>query len=194
MSKRYEFQSQMSVSRFFRNVIAVIRGMLYTVYFNTIRHRTIDVGKMFRVYKGVSFRFDYNSNVNIGNSVRVDDNCVLFAKSDSEITISDYVGLGMNNIIMCHERIIIGSHTTIAPNVLIYDHDHTFDINAGVDFNNYESEEITIGKNCWIGANTVILKGSRIGDNCIIGAGSIIKGEIPSGSKVIQKRDNSLWR
>ena len=45
-----------------------------------------------------------------------------------------------------------------------------------------------IGKNCWIGANTIILKGTIIGDNCVVGAGCVLKGKYPDSTIIIQKR------
>ena len=49
-----------------------------------------------------------------------------------------------------------------------------------------------IGDNVWIGANTVILRGSIIDNGCVIGAGSVIKGEYPPDSVVIQKREDTV--
>ena len=40
--------------------------------------------------------------------------------------------------------------------------------------------KVTIGDNCFIGMNTVILKGTTIGNNTIIGAGSVVTGGYPS--------------
>ena len=56
----------------------------------------------------------------------------------------------------------------------------------------FRTESIEIGSNVWIGANSVILKGSRIGDNVVVAAGSIVKGEVPSGTVLIQKRINEI--
>lgn len=39
-----------------------------------------------------------------------------------------------------------------------------------------------IGKNCFIGARSIVLPGVTIGDNCVIGAGSVVTKDIPSGS------------
>lgn len=36
-----------------------------------------------------------------------------------------------------------------------------------------------IGKNCWIGANAVILPGVTIGDNTVVGAGSVVTKDLP---------------
>lgn len=41
--------------------------------------------------------------------------------------------------------------------------------------------EVNIGKNVFIGMNTIIVKAVTIGDNAVIGAGSIITCNIPSG-------------
>ena len=49
----------------------------------------------------------------------------------------------------------------------------------------YWLKDITIGKNVFIGARSVILPGTEIGDNCIIGSGAVLKGKIPSNSIVV---------
>lgn len=42
--------------------------------------------------------------------------------------------------------------------------------------------EVIIGNNCFIGYQSVVLKGTIIGDNVIIGARSVVKGSIPSNT------------
>ncbi len=39
---------------------------------------------------------------------------------------------------------------------------------------------VHIGKNCWLGANVIVLSGVTIGDNSVIGAGSVVNKDIPS--------------
>lgn len=58
---------------------------------------------------------------------------------------------------------------------------------------------ITIGDNCFIGWNAIILPGVKIEDNCIIGAGCVISKDIPADSvaignpcKIIKKTSNYL--
>jgi acetyltransferase-like isoleucine patch superfamily enzyme len=55
----------------------------------------------------------------------------------------------------------------------------------------YNIGEITIGNNCWIGSNVIILKDVTIGDNVVIGAGCIIHKSIPSDS-VVRNQQNLL--
>lgn len=41
-------------------------------------------------------------------------------------------------------------------------------------------DPVTIGNNCWIGANAVICPGVTIGENSVIGAGSVVTKDIPA--------------
>ncbi|MFV0643255.1 MAG: acyltransferase [Sphingomonadaceae bacterium] len=41
-----------------------------------------------------------------------------------------------------------------------------------------------IGKNCFIGGQSLILPGVQIGDGCIIGAGSVVTKDVPAGCTV----------
>jgi len=95
----------------------------------------------------------------------------------------------------CHIRgeggLHIGSHTMIAMNVIIITSSHNHELN-GISFDRQgiKYKPINIGKNCWIGANTVILQGVDIGNNCVIAAGSIITRNIPNNTIVIQRHEH----
>lgn len=49
-----------------------------------------------------------------------------------------------------------------------------------------------IGKNVWIGAGCIILKGTTIGDNCVIAAGSIVTGNVESNNIYVQKKETTI--
>ena len=44
------------------------------------------------------------------------------------------------------------------------------------------AKPVTIGNDCWFGANVVVCPGVTIGDNCVIGAGSVVTRDIPTNS------------
>lgn len=46
------------------------------------------------------------------------------------------------------------------------------------------SHAVNIGDNVFVGANSIILKGTTVGDNCVIGAGAVVSGVFPSNSIV----------
>ena len=98
-----------------------------------------------------------------------------------------YVFINDNCNINCVEEVYIGEYTKIAPNVCINDHDHNY---------KHEGDQhliktpVRIGKNVWIGANTVILRGTTIGDNAVIAAGSVVKGHVEANTVYYNKRTN----
>lgn len=115
-----------------------------------------------------------------------------FLISGGELTIKDNVGLNTNCIIACHEKIVIGNNVEFGPNVCVYDHDHDFRAEGGLKAARFKTAPVVIGDGTWVGANTIILRGTKIGNDCVIGAGSIVSGSIPDGSILIQKRVNTI--
>ena len=58
----------------------------------------------------------------------------------------------------------------------------TMDRNSLMSKSGFNTDDIKIGNNCWIGSNCVILKGVTIGDNCVIGAGVVLSENVESNS------------
>lgn len=74
----------------------------------------------------------------------------------------------------------IGDDTIFAPGVKIISANHNFK-----DYNlHIPSAPIRIGRNCWIGANAVILPGVQLGDNVIVGAGAVVTHNFEDNSIV----------
>ena len=93
-------------------------------------------------------------------------------------------------MLVCRQSITIGEGCEFGPGVLVYDHDHDFRV--GLEKKEYKCSDVVIGDHVWIGANTVILRGAVIGDNCVIGAGSVVRGNVPSNTILVQKRENTF--
>ncbi len=57
---------------------------------------------------------------------------------------------------------------------------------AADDFEwDFPGEAVSIGDDCWVGANATILKGARIGNGCIVGAGAVVlAGAYPDRSVI----------
>ncbi|CUO81375.1 acyltransferase [Clostridium perfringens] len=128
----------------------------------------------------------------IGKMVRIRSGSKIKIRRKAEVQIGDNTFFNHGCIVVCHDKIIIGKDVQLGPNVLIYDHDHDFRAKNGLKKLKYKTSPVIIGNNVWIGANTVILRGTKIGDNCVIGAGSVVSQNIPSESILIQKRENII--
>jgi acetyltransferase-like isoleucine patch superfamily enzyme len=78
-------------------------------------------------------------------------------------------------------KIIIGKGTWIAPNVGLITSNH--DIS---NLNNHlPGKDIKLGRDCWIGMNSIVLPGVTLGDHTIVGAGSVVTKSFPDGHCVI---------
>lgn len=76
--------------------------------------------------------------------------------------------------------ITIGNNVTISTDVRLLAHDSsTYFVGAHTKVG-----RISIGDNVFIGANTIVLPGTKIGNNVIVGCGSIVTRDIPSNSVV----------
>jgi acetyltransferase-like isoleucine patch superfamily enzyme len=123
------------------------------------------IGSGFRTRRNVELNVRENGKLTIGNNVFLNTGCVLTARND----------------------ISVGDGTIIGTYVQIFDNDHER-IDNIVQDNSYKTAPVTIGRNCWRGAGSILLKGTELGDNCIVGAGSVVKGRYESGTTIIQKR------
>jgi acetyltransferase-like isoleucine patch superfamily enzyme len=102
-----------------------------------------------------------------------------------KIEIGDHCFFNTGCCVSAVDSIRIGSGCKFGNNLVIVDHDHNFKDDNGPEF---ISSPVEIGDNNWIGANVTILRGTKIGNGCVIGAGSVVNGQVPDGSKIIQKR------
>lgn len=140
-----------------------------------------------RFSPNVDVVLENGGSARFGNRVRIHSGSKLRSVGKGVLTFEDNVHLNYNCMVVCHESITIGAGTTIGPSVMIYDHDHDF--SEAIDESHYKTAPVAIGKNCWIGANAIILRGSEIGDGCVIAADTVVKGKFPAGSLVYNKRE-----
>lgn len=115
------------------------------------------------------------SRIRIEKSLMTRDNVMLIVDGGS-LLIEKNVFMNRNVSITYLDNIIIGEGTTIANNVVIVDHDNCK--------NGFVTKPVNIGKNVWIGANSVVLKGVSIGDNAVIAAGAVVTKDVPAGVTV----------
>lgn len=112
---------------------------------------------------------------------------IVTRNSESEIIIGDNVGIS-GATIYARNSIRIGARTLIGGNVKILDNDfHPIEAEyrqaqileelTNDSLSHIRSKPIEIGKDCFIGVNSIILKGTVLGDGCVVGAGSVVCGK-----------------
>lgn len=120
------------------------------------------------------------------------------------IEIGDNVGIS-GATIYARKGIYIGENTCVGGNCKILDNDfHPIDVEERLRLLNdvhggdaadlIPTREIHIGKNCFLGCNSIILKGTVLGDGCVVGAGAVVSGKFEDNcviagnpAKVIKK-------
>lgn len=137
-------------------------------------------------------RFGNLSKIELGNHVTIHSHCWIqvLRENDQEglpkLIIKDYAAIGMDATISAVKRITIEENVFLARNVYISDHGHEYhDIKKPIAYQGIRKvEEVRIGANSWLGQNSVILPGVNIGRNCVIGANSVVNRNIPDYSVV----------
>ena len=80
-------------------------------------------------------------------------------------------------------KITVGNNVFIGPFCGFYTATHPLDYttrNQGLE----KALPITIGDNCWFGANVSVMPGVTIGSGCVIAAGSFVTKAVPDNSMV----------
>lgn len=175
-----------------RNIIPIVRGLLKRQQYCLSKNKII--GSQIRIGKGCEFILHPGCSFVLGKKVILGKQMTMAVHSSASILIGNEVGIGPRCQFVCHGRINIGNNTVFGPNVLIYDHNHLYDTQTGVNKREYNIGEVTIGNNCWIGAGAIILMNVHIGNNCVIGAGSIVTKDIPDNSVAVGNPARCLER
>ncbi len=172
------------------NIISVLHSFIRLHVMKIFHGRSLRFYLVERFSPNVVLEMEKEAKVTLGKRVRAHSGCKVKARKGAILEIGNDVHLNYNCIIVCRKHISIGEGTEFGPGVCIYDHDH--DYKSGLKKQLFKEGDIRIGKNCWIGANTIILRGTTIGDNCVIGAGCILKGKYEANSRIVQKRDTAI--
>lgn len=147
---------------------------------------------------------DNRGEITIGDSFMMTSSCDLnpissnlighiYCSKTGHISIGNRVGMSSTRI-WIEDSLTIGNYVTIGANVLLMDTDcHQIDYryrcgllkqqetsSSSPKEQCVQRKSITLEDYCWIGAESIILKGVTIGARSVIGAGSIVTKDIPA--------------
>ena len=137
------------------------------------------------------------SSISLGKRVTLDSSlranplggttpCILRTMTPAaRLTLGDRVGVS-SSILVAGNSIEIGEDTILGAGSLILDND--FHI-PGPGFSwlteyTQNSKPVKIGRGCFVGARSIVLKGVVLGDRVIVGAGSVVTKNVPPNSIV----------
>ena len=105
--------------------------------------------------------FDYGNYTKLGKGTFVNHGC--YFMDGGTVTIGENVFIGP----------FCGFYTATHPM-------NYTDRNKGLE----KALPITVGDNCWFGANVSVMPGVTIGSGCVIAAGSVVTEDVPDNSMV----------
>ncbi len=94
---------------------------------------------------------------------------------DAVLEIGDHAFINDGVNICASKCVVIGDNVLIGDMTFIYD----TDFHPAAPELPVRSAPVYIGRNVWIGTNSMILAGASIGDHSVIAAGSVVAGDIP---------------
>ena len=179
-------------------VVRIIKKLIFYLL-NKNRYKKLG----FRSYISKPLRITGKKYISIGEKVQIRYKCWFNAlKLNNQLPvleIGDGCVIGDFSHIAAVKKVVISKNVLTAQNIFISDHYHGYEeinipiIQQAVKF----KSEVFIGEGTWLGENVCVI-GARIGRNCVIGANSVVTKDIPDYSvavgfpaKVIKKY-NSL--
>jgi acetyltransferase-like isoleucine patch superfamily enzyme len=120
---------------------------------------------------------------------------VFKVEGDGRLEIGRFCYAGDGVLVSVKESVTIGESTLLAHGVQIFDN-NTHPTSAAqreLQFRRMigykdrngpmivESAPVSIGRRCWIGMNSIVMKGVEIGDDTIVASGSVVVSSLPEG-------------
>lgn len=127
---------------------------------------------IFQKILGINYTCKFNKHY---TSKILHPNKIMYDKNSYK-TLKSFFGSG-GCYFNAANGIQIGTGTFWAVNVVIVS--ETYNYEEGFSAKEV-AKPVVIGKNCWLGANVVIMPEVELGDNVIVGAGSIVTKSFPS--------------
>jgi maltose O-acetyltransferase len=102
-----------------------------------------------------------------------------FCDYGSNIELGERVFFNFNCIVLDVCRVRIGDYSLFGPAVQIYTPMHPMD--AELRRREEYGKPVAIGSDVWVGGGAIILPGVTIGSGSVIGAGSVVTRDVPAG-------------
>lgn len=117
------------------------------------------------------------------------------------LKIGNDVTIGAFGFVNAAGNVTIDDHVLCADKVNIVAENHGYaDINIPIRKQRSIPGEIKIGEGSWLGINVTILAGTTIGKNCVVGANSVVKGHYDdfcviagNPARVVKRYDGKEW-
>ncbi|WP_252731946.1 acyltransferase [Paraglaciecola arctica] len=144
-------------------------------------------------------------NISIGDNVRIDSYCSIFATGSGFLTLGSYIHIGGYSALSAGSGIVMEDFSGLSQGVKIYsrtdDYSGKFLTNPTVpqQYTGVVEGQVSLGKHVIVGAGSVILPGTTIGEGASVGAMSLVTKDLDewnvyfgSPAKKLKRRSKEL--
>lgn len=176
-----------SVMQISPNANLIIKGNVLLNYYPCYKRGSQTT--LLKVDRNGTFIANNRLEIAYGNTISVDKDAILSV---------GYFFTGVNANVICHHKISIGNNVMIGRDVCLFDSDYHTIFNENGEIIN-DDKEVIIEDDSWIGARTMVLKGSHIHSGAIISANSMVMGDVEANRVFVNKREsksiggNIIW-
>jgi len=148
----------------------------------------VEFGK--HCYIGLDVKICSLGGVKLLDNVIIRPSCSVYTSSSkSRLLIGKNTEIGNHSTISAYREIIIGDGVLTGPHVYIADHNHNY-LNPNVHIYKQgvlaeENSRVIIGEGTWLGTNVVIVGSVKIGKQCVVGANTVVTKDIPDYSVAV---------
>ena len=135
-----------------------------------------------RVSLEAGIHFDPQMDLVLEGGVWLDRNGTFRGSGRVRIGADTY--LGSNFAIHAMSEVTIGRDCLFGDYVSLIDNDHGIALGTPMRLQPLTAKPISIGNDCWLGQNAVVLAGVSIGDGAIVAAGALVRSDVAPGAIV----------
>jgi acetyltransferase-like isoleucine patch superfamily enzyme len=139
----------------------------------------IELGRGCKIHADASVDASRSPGVRLGDKVTL-NRYAYVQGGDGGVRLGNRVEINNFSIINGTGGVDIGDDTLVGPGVRIISYQHQHARSATIRSQAVEALPIRIGRDCWLGANCVILAGVSVGDGAVVAAGAVVREDVPA--------------
>ncbi len=139
----------------------------------------IELGRGCKIHADASVDASRSPGVRLGDKVTL-NRFAYVQGGNGGVRLGNRVEINNFSIINGTGGVDIGDDTLVGPGVRIISYQHRHALAATIRSQAVDALPIRIGRDCWLGANCVILAGVSIGDGAVVAAGAVVREDVPA--------------
>lgn len=141
-------------------------------------HEKIALGRGCKIHADASVDASRSAGVRFGDKVTLNRFAYVQGGAGG-VRLGNGVEVNNFSIVNGTGGVDIGDDTLVGPGVRIISYQHRHAANATIRSQPVDARPIRIGRDCWLGANSIIMAGVTIGDGAVVAAGAVVRADVP---------------